>query len=183
VPFPHAPHHGARNPNDSGTSPVWFVRTGGWPSPASNVLNHKAHKAHEESLPPTVNHGSSRTSAEARKRAPSSRSIRRIAPAGLPQALAAWRRRGTAGRIIRQLKDCPPRPRWWRCLSQARKSGRSLCGLRELCGKRMAPGRMMQPTGLACPGNTSTFGNRCITSYGVARRLNIGGDMRPPRAL
>jgi hypothetical protein len=36
---------------------------------------------------------------------------------------------------------------------------------------------------VSCPGNTSTSGNRSISSCGVARRLNIGGDMRPPRAL
>jgi hypothetical protein len=45
----------------------------------------------------TLDHESQRTSTESRERAPWHRSMRRIAPVGLPQAIVAWRWRGTDG--------------------------------------------------------------------------------------
>jgi hypothetical protein len=47
-----------------------------------------------------LNQGTSRTSMEVRRPAPSLRLIRCIAPVGLPQAGAAWRNRGMGGWTI-----------------------------------------------------------------------------------
>jgi hypothetical protein len=49
----------------SGSSPVWLMGRTRWPSPASNILNHKAHEAHKESL---LVHSESRTLADLRGR-------------------------------------------------------------------------------------------------------------------
>jgi hypothetical protein len=68
----------------------------GWLPPTSHILNRKAHQAHKECLVHSES-GTPTTSTEVRGRAPRPRSIRPIAPVGLLQAIAAWRRRGTDG--------------------------------------------------------------------------------------